>query len=60
MTAETERRLGRVQFVRGSIVGLIGIAKAEQLDMLAYLLEMARLEAEAVESTLTTSLAKPE
>ncbi|WP_420406892.1 hypothetical protein [Hoeflea sp.] len=42
-------RLSRLQFISGSLDGLIGLASKERFEMLIYLLEMARLEAAALE-----------
>ena len=52
MHDETVRRLGKVQFVKGSLQGLIRVASDERLEMLAYLLEMALLEAVTLEGEL--------
>lgn len=52
MHDETIRRLGKVQFVKGSLQGLIRVASDERLEMLIYLLEMALLEAVALEGEL--------
>lgn len=62
MTTETEaeRRMGRVHFIHGSVEGLIKLAKAEKFDMLAYLLESAKLECATVEAGLKSGIANSE
>lgn len=45
-------KLARVQFVRGSLSGLITLAKTEQFEMLSYLLEMALAESVDLEQRL--------
>tara|TARA_R110002020_G_scaffold391378_1_gene601771 strand:- start:1006 stop:1173 length:168 start_codon:yes stop_codon:yes gene_type:complete len=41
----SQQHLDRVQFIRGSLDGLIRLAAAERFELLAYHLEMAKLEA---------------
>ncbi|SOE18570.1 hypothetical protein SAMN05877838_3499 [Hoeflea halophila] len=52
MHAENVQRLGKVQFIKGSLRGLIRIASDERLAMLSYLLEMAYHEAVKAEADL--------
>ncbi|MCY0094592.1 hypothetical protein [Hoeflea ulvae] len=59
MATDIRHKLAKVQFIHGSIEGLIGLAKAEKFEMLAYLLETARHESETLEATLKDGLAKP-
>ena len=54
MHAETIQKLGKVQFIKGSLRGLIRIASDERLAMLNYLLEMAYHESEKLEAELQT------
>lgn len=60
MATDIRRKFAKVQFIHGSIEGLVRLAKAEEFEMLAYLLETARLECEALEATLKDRLAKHE
>lgn len=55
MATASQHQLDRIQFIRGSIEGLVRLAEDGRFDMLAYLLDMARLEAAAIEA----GLAKP-
>ncbi|MBC7280057.1 hypothetical protein [Hoeflea sp.] len=48
--------MDRLRFIRGSIEGLIRLSEDEGFDMLAYLLDMARIEGISIEERL----AKPE
>lgn len=52
MTTAAQHRLARVRFIRGSIDGLIKLAEAERLDILAYLLDMAKRESIDLETRL--------
>lgn len=51
-----QQQLDRLRFIRGSIEGLIRLSEDEGFDMLAYLLDMARIEGISIEERL----AKPE
>lgn len=52
MHSETVRKLGKVQYVKGSLSTLARIAAEEPLEMLEYLLQMAYEEAVKVEAHL--------
>lgn len=52
MRAETIQKLGKVQFIKGSLCGLIRIASEEHLAMLEFLLEMAYHESVNLEKEL--------
>lgn len=52
MMTDAKRRLARVQFITGSIRGLLKLAERDGFAMLEYLLEMALLESLDLESRL--------
>lgn len=52
MATEAQSSLAKARFIRGSIDGLIKLAEGERFDMLAYLLELAKLESDTLEARL--------
>ena len=52
MATEVQRRLGKIQFIAGSIGGMLKLAEDEDMEMLVYLLEMALVEAVDIEAKL--------
>jgi len=52
MDRSSQHQRDRIRFIHGSIEGLIRLAEDEGFDMLAYLLDMARIECVTVEAAL--------
>ncbi|WP_161784984.1 hypothetical protein [Hoeflea sp. BAL378] len=52
MTVTPQQHLDRIQFITGSIEGLIRLADEGGFEMLAYLLTIARQEADTVQARL--------
>lgn len=59
MQSSNRDKLQKVTFIRGSVEGLLTIARGERFEMMEYLLEMVRQEAEALEQSISEDLAKP-
>ena len=60
MQSSTRDKLQKVTFIRGSVEGLLIIARGERFEMMEYLLEMVHQEAEALERQLGEDIAKPD
>jgi hypothetical protein len=60
MQTSAQDKLQKVLFIRGSVEGLLEIARGERFDMMMYLLEMVNEEAKALELRLKEDIAKPD
>lgn len=58
MQSSTQDKLKNVLFIRGSVQGLLKIARNERLEMLQYLLEMVHQEAQTLKLRLEEDIAK--
>jgi hypothetical protein len=58
MSNNQHNSLNKVMFIRGSVKGLLTIARAERFEMIEYLLEMVWQEAQELERRLAEELAK--
>lgn len=60
MQTSAQDKLQKVLFIRGSVEGLLKIARGERFDMMMYLLEMVNEEAKVLELRLKEDIAKPD